>query len=377
MRRITLLFLGVLLTLMLGILSGFSVQAQDATGTPTPTTTAATATASPSATATFMPARFKILFAESNQEPGRFDRSEIGLSRFTDMLRLVGGEVQKLEWRTTIPSDVDLVVITGPLNDLTAEQTARLWAYLSEGGSVLLFAEPAMGQTRGTPLSALGTLFSLTWTDMGFRARNDVVVIEGPARFVSPSLLVTPRRDDPTPTLAATFEALSLVENFTATTFNAEHPITAGIEGEIAFFGARSIEFGNAVRGTTRTSLITSSNQYWGETDYTAYRTSGRFTYAGGKDTTKQPLILAAALETSVGARFVVIGDREIAVNGFGLRTISPDSGTFAYPANAKFLLNTVSWLLKIDPPAVTFPTPIPSATVTPTTTPGTATPQS
>ena len=84
----------------------------------------------------------RIYFSEANGAASRFDRGPQGLSRFAGLLRLLGAELYTLEWHRVIPADADLVIIAGPAQDLTAEQVSRLWLYISDGGRVLLLANP-------------------------------------------------------------------------------------------------------------------------------------------------------------------------------------------------------------------------------------------
>ena len=73
---------------------------------------------------------------------------ETGLSRLAGLLELQGAELYTLEWRTGIPFDADLIIIAGPRSVLNAEQTAWLWAYLQDGGRLLLIADPVIGQGK-------------------------------------------------------------------------------------------------------------------------------------------------------------------------------------------------------------------------------------
>jgi hypothetical protein len=70
--------------------------------------------------------------------------------------------------------------------------------------------------------------------------------------------------------------------------------------------------------------------------------------------------------------RIVLVGDREFATNGKGLQTSPPNSSGFLYPGNARFLLNSVTWLLEAPSIEMQFPTPAATgtATITPTITP-------
>jgi hypothetical protein len=275
-----------------------------------------------------------------------------------------------LEWEANFPTDADLIIIAGPLGDIDQGQIARLWAYLSNGGRLLLLTDPLYGRTRA--LKSNSALFELMWLDMGLRARDDVVAMLGAPRFVSPSLLVTPKRDEPTPTLAPTFEAPELLINFRSINVSKQHPITANINSELAFFGARSFEYDAASQTVHLTPLVAAAETFYGEMEYNQYIGTGAAGNDPAVDINVNPLVVAVALESITGTRIVIIGDREFATNGAGLRTSPANSPAFLYPGNAQFLLNTIGWLLETDAPQLTFPTPGPTETVTitPTATP-------
>src|SRR5215207_11289341 len=115
-----------------------------------------------------------IYFTEAAKEPSRFDRSNAGLSRFAGLLSLLGANLYTLEWRTGFPTDADLIVIAGPTDDLLPDQIARLWSYINNDGHILLLADPVIGTVKAFPANS--GLFQLMWTDMGLRARADVVL---------------------------------------------------------------------------------------------------------------------------------------------------------------------------------------------------------
>ncbi len=87
---------------------------------------------------------YQIYFTESLGEASRFDRNDTGLSRLSGLLELLGAEQYTLEWRTGIPEDADLLVIASPTKALGGDQIAWLWAYLQNGGRLLLLAEPSV-----------------------------------------------------------------------------------------------------------------------------------------------------------------------------------------------------------------------------------------
>jgi hypothetical protein len=347
------LFYGVnILALFAAVLIGFGTQVQA------------------QATTNFSGAR--IYFTESNNEPSRFDRDATGVSRFAGLLENMGAQLLTLDWRNGVPEDADLVIIPGPglRGNLSAAQVADLWLYMSKGGRLLLLSDPVVHQTRDM-ISNIG-LFELTWLRYGLRGRDDWLVTPGEMQTIQiPEVPedvaegVDP--ENPEEVKLVTVEVPVLITDFTTTNVSADHPITAGIQGELAFFGARSLEIDVMVGASERTPLIFSNPDFYGETDYFQYLETGYSDYLVDVDVAPGNEPLAVAFSDSItNARMVLIGDRDFAVNGRGLATSPAYSDSFVYPANAQFLIQAVAWLLDAEAPAVSFPTPAPTETAAP-----------
>lgn len=301
-----------------------------------------------------------IYFSESNGEASRFDRLDGGISRFAGLLRQLGATLNNLEWRSRIPDDADLIVIAGPMTDLTPEQVARLWSFVGNGGRLLLLANPPAETTGGKALPFATGLFPLLWNDAGMRGRDDVVLTE------STSLSATEEAG------AAALEAPPLTTSFTTTSLDSAHPITAGLD-ELTFFITRSIDFDASIQASTTTPLAFTDSSFYGETGYTAYLSDGIIAYESGKDTARGPLALAAAFDDPAsGIRVVLIGDRQFITNGAGFQTSPPGSASFVRPGNVRFAINSVTWLLGLGDFGISLPTPGPTSTpsLTPSPTP-------
>lgn len=311
---------------------------------------------------------YNIYFSEAFGEASRFDRGPNGLSRFAGLLQMLGANLYTLEWRTGIPTDADLLVLAGPATDLGADQTAWLWAYLQNGGRLLLVAEPVVGNYKALPFDK--GLLALMWVDMGLRARNDAVVVEGELHEVIPPVGKV-EEGAPTPEPPAPVVMPVLVEDFTTGGLNGASAISDGVTGELAFFLARSLEVDSTPRDATVTTLISSPETYYGEVAFAQYLADGLVEYNIGADTTRSALALAASFEKpGTGTRLVLIGDRHFATNAHGFQTSPPYSGAFLYPGNVRFMLNAVAWLLSTDPVAGELSFPDPAETATPTITP-------
>jgi ABC transporter family protein len=316
-----------------------------------------------------------IYFSEDFSEASQFDRTDRGISHYASLLRLMGANLFVLDWRQSIPEDVDLVIIPAPTKDYTSEAIARLWIYIQKGGHVLLLVDPL--DDKGNISQALKAgkgLFGVLWSDFGLRARDDVVVVEGNL----------PDKNG-TVTGESNVQAPGLSLGFQTSLTNDQHPITQGLTGAsgsasdtpppplFTFFGARSLEIDASFQNVVVTPLIlVNQPNIYGEVDYANYLTTGSAAeYNIGVDTPKGALILAAAVEhQSLGTRMVLISDGDFIKNGGGFVT-SPDySGGFVYPAQANFMIRASAWLLGVEGSSLAFPTPAATGTATITPSP-------
>ena len=331
---------------------------------------------------------YTIYFSESLNEPSRFDRSDGGISRLGGLLQNLGAELRTVDWNINIPDEIDLIVIPGPEADLSGEQVARLWNYLRNGGRVLLLVDPLSVDQRNGQLrlnqvfSSQDRLFELTWKDLGIDVRDDIVVIEGETRTVFPPPIGRIREDDPTPTPRPPVESPILFTEFLASTIDTEHPATQNIDGEVMFFGSRSIVVDNTIQPFETIPLVFSDVNYYGETDYAVYLRDEVAEYNVGDDFSRGPLALVAAVQNPIdNMRMVIIGDGDFITNGKGFSSSPSFSAGFIYPQNVRMTLSIITWLLEADEAntvPLNFPTPGPTATptTTPTMTP-TETPES
>jgi len=297
---------------------------------------------------------YRIYFTQDDREASPFDRSAEGASRFAGLLSSLGARISLLNWQEGIPQDADLVIVAGPIRYVGTAECARLWHYLSNGGSLLLIADPlATRQDDSGNLvtdinpSIASEFFDLTWQDFGSRALGDVVAIPSGSGLKTDILT---RVTDPT------------------------HPITAGLNFPLAFFAARSFAYDASIQPYQASPLVFPGDDYYGEASFGAYLLEGTATFNIGIDTPPGSLALAVASENlSSKARLVMLGDRDFVTNGKGLQTSPANSAGFMYPGNVYFLLNAVAWLVRAEAAPVeplSFPTPGPTASPTPVPTP-------
>lgn len=298
-----------------------------------------------------------IYFSEASNEASPFDRSDEGISRLAGLLQELGAELYTIDWRVDVPLDAELVVIAGPTRDLSAEAIARLWVYLTQGGKLFLLAEPLVTRVQdgvstienNRALQSTRGFFELTWSDYGIRGRDDVLLA-----------LAESGSTDAAP-----------ITDFTTTV-----PDTSIIDsgGELAFFGARSIEFDSSLQRYQVTPVVFAADGFYGETGFADYVDTGVLAYDAELDIAPEQLAVAVAAEQpDTGARILLIGDRQFVTNGGGLQTSPPNTTNLVYPGNVQFTLDGIGWLLGIESPVtipIAYSAPGPTATNTPTTTP-------
>lgn len=314
---------------------------------------------------------FNIYFSELAGEPSRFDRNDMGLSRFAGLLTRAGANLFTLEWRNGFPTDADLVIIPSSTTDLTAEQVAYLWAYLSNGGNILFMVDTfdSQGNVRYIPAETRG-FFTLSWSDLGFRAQDATLVSPGELRETT--WTERQRINDENVEVERTETSPALDIEFVTTDFDSRHPISTSLTGELYYKGARPIEIGGALQSFVVTPLLFDGiDSTYGEANFSAYSTTGYSEFNIGQDVTRGRTVLAAAYDNpSVGSRMVIMGDMDIALNGGGFSSSPVYSPNFIYPTNIQFMMNTTAWLLGVENVAYTFPAPQPTSTPTLTPTP-------
>lgn len=322
-----------------------------------------------------------IYFSEANGEVSQFDRSTRGISRFAGLLRLAGANLLTLEWRKGIPDNADMVVIIAPNSDLPTDQVARLWSYLQNGGKVLLIADAFNNNGDVTNALTSRGIFDFMWNDLGIQARQDVVVFEGEPREVS----VQNTNNEGQVIFEFTGELPELLTKFQTSDINDDHPITSGLASMIVggdspavsnlnsffFDGSRSLQVDASLDQDTLTPLIfTDNSQIYGETDFRTYRDNGYAEYNPEEDTPRGDLILAASYENPIGSKMVLVGDSDFVRNGGGFVTAPSYTGSFVYPLNVHFMMESIGWLLGRDAEVPALPTPGATATATLTPTP-------
>lgn len=238
---------------------------------------------------------------------GEFDLEDGGDDSFAQlkgMLEDKNYSVSSLNLLATnvIPTDVDVIVIGGPLVSLADSEIALLSEYQNNGGALIVMEEPIPLTQMGDGADLLADYLEQDW---GVILGKDIVV--------------DLNSDQPFIAFAGTYGT---------------HVITQKMRNfATGFPTARSVTVTDAISsGASQTQLIFTADQSWAETDFAALE-SGTIQPDTGIDT-MGPLSLAVVAENfNNSARLVVFGDAEFATNGF----------ITAY-GNADMIVNSIDW---------------------------------
>lgn len=263
------------------------------------------------------PTKRTIYFLSGHGERGLADSSQNGLSQIKGELEGVNYELKTLEvLTTTVPADATAIVIAGPITPYTDAEVNTLSSYIAGGGKAVFLIEPSvfMGLKPGDK-DPLTDYLSKSW---GLTLRNDIVI--------DPGLYV--QQFGPTVPAAAQLDPAS--------------PVTKDLNTRVIVFfpSARSIDVLAIPASTdvTSASLISSSQNAWGETDFDSIRNGAPNVDA--KDTSGPLTFVATGENSKTKARVIVFGDSEFAMNSF---TQTAQSN------NGPLFLNAVKWVAADD----------------------------
>jgi ABC-type uncharacterized transport system involved in gliding motility auxiliary subunit len=248
-------------------------------------------------------AKKRILFLEGHGEPSLDNRERTGLSQARDILEKQGYDVGTISLLTQsdVPDNTAMLIVAGPRKPITIEELERIYAYVQNGGHLLLMVDPDI-QTDFAPLLSRWGL--------------------GLGRGVLVDLQDRLAQGDLTALLVRTFT---------------EHEITQDINAAVLLPLSRPVTFDEqAGKDWDFVPLARTSPNSWAETDL-----KGRVVSLNEKEDIKGPLPMAAALtpktppaEGKPRPAMVVIGNSTFATNAF-----------VNFPGNTDFFLHSAAWL--------------------------------
>jgi hypothetical protein len=257
-----------------------------------------------------------------------------GVSQLADIFRTLGARVQFTDLIAPIPREARAVVLIRPLRTVKPLQAAYLWAYLKQGGNLLLAVDPEsffIGTANARPRITRSGLSSLLDQDYSLLIRD--------------SFLAEPWFS--TQSIAGLDTAYSL-------TFPdvAQNPITQPLVQyglPVWVWGARDIVAEPLGLGSPAVPLLYTDLAY-GETDQAVFKTknsdaSDPLQLDIGADYMGRFNVGVSSENAETGTRIAVLGDSELLENGYGLVF---DDLTPRYPGNLIFAKRLAAWLLEL-----------------------------
>ncbi len=252
-----------------------------------------------------------IYFTTGHGEHVPDDTAQNGFSSLKPILEAVNFKVDVLNLRLitdTLPADLSALVIAGPRQPFDDQEVKRVKDYFDKNGRIFIMIDP--DTQAGLDPFLLG---------LGLQLRNDVVIdprfgLQGRPQII---LFTNPNSHAVTQDLAGFSTIIPTARSMTKT----ETPPS----------------------DYTLTSLFTTSDLSWGETDLAALKAGTPVQFNQGVDN-KGPLDLGYAVEGSGDkpARLIVLGNSTFDANS----TLSSIlSGGIQDSANVQLFINSMRWL--------------------------------
>jgi ABC-type uncharacterized transport system involved in gliding motility auxiliary subunit len=208
-----------------------------------------------------------------------------------------------------IPKDASVIVIAGPKKPLTDAEVGMLDTYIKNGGSVVVMEDPVIDTQFGDSPDPLANDLAQTY---GIVLGNNVVID------------------------AYGYQAFQ--NAYFAVGYNyATHVITQKMSTMgTGFQSARSVSADNSV-GTdySKTQLITTVDQSWGETDMASVKNNS-VKYDQGVDLAGPVPLAVVATGNTTNARLVVFGDSDFSTNAY-----------YGFYGNSDMIVNSIDWAAK------------------------------
>ncbi|MBN2501771.1 MAG: GldG family protein [Anaerolineales bacterium] len=219
-----------------------------------------------------------------------------------ELLNLIGGE--------DIPADADVVVVAGPQVPVTADEVAKLKAFSTAGGALVVMEEPTIFTQFGDAEDSLAAYLAEDW---GITLGNDLIL-----------------------------DRTSSVGAFPFATEVSQHVITNTISNNVfPFFPtARSVTISNPLSNLGQSELLLTApfDATWAETDLDSLLAQEEPTADEATDLPGPVPVMVVAEDTFTGARLVVVGDSDFAADAY-----------FQRQSNGQLFLATMDWVTEQD----------------------------
>jgi ABC-type uncharacterized transport system involved in gliding motility auxiliary subunit len=243
---------------------------------------------------------------------GEFDPEGSGAQSFSKIKTTLEGKnytVKKLNLlaENKIPDDAKLIVIAGPTKPVSEDEVAKLKAFVDAGGSLIVMEEPIPVTDFGDSPDPLASYLSESW---GITLGADMVIDQTSNQ---PFVAVANQYGD--------------------------HPITQKMRGIVSFFPtARSVSTSSGTTDVNATTLVSTAQQSWAETDLAALTkqqgsNGPQIKPDPGVDLLGPVSIAVAAQNSTTNGRIVVFGDADFATDNF-----------VSQYGNSDLFVNSVDW---------------------------------
>ncbi len=221
-----------------------------------------------------------------------------------------------------IPDDASVIVVAGPKKPLSDAEVGLLDDYMKSGGSVVVMEDPVVDTQFGSSPDPLATDLAKNY---GIVLGNDVVVdVYGYQAFQNPFFAV-----------GYSYATHAITQNMSTmgTGFQSARSVTADSSAGTDF---------------TKTQLILTVDQSWGETDMASIQNNS-VKFDQGTDVVGPVSLAVVADNSSTKARLVVFGDSDFATNAY-----------YGFYGNSEMIVNSVDWaareenLINLTPKATT-----------------------
>lgn len=240
---------------------------------------------------------------------GEISPEGTGDQSYTQMKRILESknyqvEILNLLATSQIPEDAAVIVITAPQKPVSSEEVDLLSAYLATGKGLLVMQEPVLLTDFGDDEDPLANYLSEEW---GTVLGADLVIDQTSLR--------------PVDAIGAQW---------------GNHQIVNNLQGYVVILpGARSVSLIEGGEGISQTTLVSTSEQSWAETDLAALATENAEIGFNQETDMAGPVPLGAVAENfNENGRLVVFGDADFASNA-----------NFEYYGNADLFVNSIDWL--------------------------------
>jgi len=200
-----------------------------------------------------------------------------------------------------IPEDALSIIVAGPQKPLSQQEVNLLKKYVDAGGGLIVMENPIQFTEFGASADPLAAYTARDW---GITLDNNVIID------------VTSQQP----------------LNAVSATYSQTHPITQNQSYYVIMPQSRSLSITGAPKDVTATPLILTSDQSWGETNFTSAEGS-QVSYDPTVDTLG-PLNMAIAADNAVTKGRIVV---------FGNSIFVTDQGFDAY-GNGNIFVNSVDW---------------------------------